>query len=154
MWFGPKPDAALLFCPCQGFAVVVVINFLSRVQLFVTPWTAACQASLSFTISRSLHKLMSIELVMPFNHVLCHHVLCHPPLLLPSIFHSMGVFSNESALHIRRPNYCVFGISYWFVISDLYYAEIHHLCTHFDESFFLSQIDIEFCQTLFLHLLR
>ena len=123
---------------------------VSRVQLFVTAWTAAWQASLSFTISCSLLKLMSIESVMPCNQ----HVLCRPLLLLPSIFHSTRVFSNELALHIRWPNYWIFGISCGFVVSDLYYTEIHHLCTRFDESFFLSQIDIKFCQMLFLHLLR
>ena len=69
----------------------------SHVQLFVTPWTAICQASLSFSISWSLLKLMSIESVMPSNHL----NLCHPLLLLPSVFPSIRVFSNESALHIR-----------------------------------------------------
>ena len=66
----------------------------------MTPWTAACQASLSITNSRSLLKLMSIELVMPSNHL----ILCHPLLLLPSIFPSIRVFSTESALCIRWPN--------------------------------------------------
>ena len=67
----------------------VVVQLLSHVRLFATPWTAACQTSLSFTISRSLLKLMSIELVMPSNHL----ILCHP-LLLPSVFLSIRVFSN------------------------------------------------------------
>ena len=80
---------------------------LGRVRLFVTPWTAACQASISFTISQSLLKLMSIELVMPSNHL----ILCHPLLLLPSIFPSIRVFSNESVLHIRRPKYWSFSFS-------------------------------------------
>jgi len=80
---------------------------LSRVQLFATPWTAACQSSLSFIISHSLLKLMSIESVMPSNHL----ILCHPLLLLPSIFPSISVFSNESALWIRWPKYCSFGFS-------------------------------------------
>ena len=71
-----------------------VIQSLSRIWLFVIPWTAAHQASLSFTISWSLLKLMSIESVMPSNHL----ILCHPLLLLPSIFPSIRVFSNESAL--------------------------------------------------------
>ena len=71
---------------------------LSRVQLFVTPWTAACQASLSITNSQSLLKLMSIELVMPSKHL----ILCHSLLLPPSIFPSIRVFSNESAL-LKRP---------------------------------------------------
>ena len=76
-------------------------------SVFVTPWTAACQASLSFTISQSLLKLMSIELVMPSNHL----ILCHPLLLPPSIFPSIRVFSNESALHIRWPKYRSFSFS-------------------------------------------
>ena len=80
------------------------VPLLSRVQLFVTPWTAALQASLSFTISQSLLKLMSIESVMPSNHL----ILCHPLLLLPSIFLSIWVFSNESALHTRWPKYWSF----------------------------------------------
>ena len=80
---------------------------LSHVQLFATPLTAACQASLSFTISRSWLKYMSIELVMPSNHL----ILCHPLLLLPSIFPSMRVFSNKSVLHIRWPKYWNFSLS-------------------------------------------
>ena len=77
--------------------LIIVVQLLSYVHLFATPWTAAHQASLSFTISWSLLKLMSIELVMSFNHL----ILYHPLLLLPSIFPSIQVFSNESALHIR-----------------------------------------------------
>ena len=73
----------------------------------MTPWTAACQASLSFTISRSLLKLMSIESVMPSNHL----ILCHTLLLLPSIFPSIRVFSNESSLHIRWPKCCSLNFS-------------------------------------------
>ena len=80
---------------------LVVVWLLSRVQLFSTPWTAACQASLSFTISWSLLKLMSIELMMPSNHL----ILCCLLLLLPSIFPRLKVFSNESALCIRWPKY-------------------------------------------------
>ena len=72
--------------------VVVVVQSLSHVRLFATPWTAACQASQSLTISQSLLKLMSIELVMSFNHL----ILCRPLLLLPSIFSIIRVFSNES----------------------------------------------------------
>jgi len=83
-----------------------VVQSLSCVQLFVTLWTAAHQASLSITISLRLSKLMSIELVMPSNHL----ILCHP-LLLPSIFPSIRVFSNESALCIRWPNYLSFSFS-------------------------------------------
>ena len=91
---------------CPQFSSV---QSLSRVRLFVTPWTAAHQASLSITNSRSSLKLMSIESVMPSNHL----ILCHPLLLLPSIFPSIGVFSNESALRIRWPKYW----SYSFNIS-------------------------------------
>ena len=72
-----------------------------------TPWTAACQASLSITNSRSLPKLMSIELVIPSNHL----ILCHPLLLLPSIFPSIRVFSNESVLHMRWPKYWSFSFN-------------------------------------------
>ena len=84
-----------------------VVLSLSRVQLFVTLWTAARQASLSFTISQSLLKLMSVESVMPSNHL----ILCRPLLLLPSIFPSIRVFSNESVLHIRWPKYWSFSFS-------------------------------------------
>ena len=80
---------------------------LSHVWLFATSWTAACQASLSFTISQSLLKIMSTESVMPSNHL----VLCHLLLLLPSIFPSIQVFSNESVLHIRWPKYWSFSLS-------------------------------------------
>ena len=77
------------------------IQSLSCAQLFVTPWTAACQAFLSITNSQDLLKLMSIESVMPFNHL----ILCQPLLLLRSIFHSIRVFSNKSVLRIRWPKY-------------------------------------------------
>ena len=73
------------------------VQSLSRVRLFVTPWTAALQASLSITSSRSLLKLMPIELVMPSNHL----ILCHPLLLPPSVIPNIRVFSNESVLRIR-----------------------------------------------------
>ena len=81
-------------------------QLLSRVQLFATPWTATCQVSLSITDSWSLLKLMSIESVMPFYHL----ILCHP-FLPPSIFPSIRVFSNESVLHIRWPKYWSFSLS-------------------------------------------
>ena len=87
--------------------MAAVVQSLSHVQLFTTPWTAACQASLSFTISWSLLKLMSIESVMPSKYL----ILCCPLLLLPSIFPSIKVFSNESALCIRRPKYWSFRFS-------------------------------------------
>ena len=83
------------------------VQSLSCVWLFATPWTAAHQASLSITSSQSLPKLMSIESVMPSNHL----ILWHPHLLLPSIFPSIKVFSNESALHIRGPKYWSFSFN-------------------------------------------
>ena len=83
------------------------VQSLSHVRLFATPWTAACQASLSNTNSRSLLKLMSIESVMPSNHL----ILCHPLLLPSSIFPSIRVFSNESVLLIRWPKYWSFTFS-------------------------------------------
>ena len=82
-------------------------QLLSHVWLFVTPWTAAYQASLSITNSWSLLKLMSIELVMPSNHL----ILCRPLLLQPSIFPRIRVFSNKSALHIRWPEYWSFSFN-------------------------------------------
>ena len=81
--------------------MVSLVQSLSHVLLFATPWTAALQASLSITNCRSLPKPMSIELVMPSNHL----ILCFPLLLLPSLFPSNRVFSNESALRIRWPKY-------------------------------------------------
>ena len=88
-------------------ATFVVVQSLSCVRLFVTPWTAARQASPSFTITWSFLKFMSIESVMPYNHL----ILCHPLLLLLSIFPSIRVFSNESALCIRWPKYWSFSFS-------------------------------------------
>ena len=92
--------------PCV-WELVVVVQALSHVWLFATPWTAARQASLSFTISWSLLKLMSIESVMPSNHL----VLCCPLLLLPSVFPSIQVFNNELSLPIRWPKYWSFSFS-------------------------------------------
>ena len=87
------------------FFVVQLLNYL---QFFENPWTAACQASLSFTIScRSLLRFRSIESVMPSNHL----ILCHPLLLLPSVFANIRVCSNEFALCIRWPNYLSFSFS-------------------------------------------
>ena len=85
----------------------VWVQSLSCVQLFVTTWTTARQVSLSITNSRSLPKLMSIESLMPSDYF----ILFHPLLLLPSIFPSIRVFSNESALHIRRPKYWSFSFN-------------------------------------------
>ena len=87
--------------------VILLFSLLSCAQLFATLWTAAHQASLSFTISQSLLKLMSIEWMMPSNHL----ILCHLLLLLPSIFPSIRVFSSESALRIRWPQYWSFTFS-------------------------------------------
>ena len=91
---------------CVLSHLVSSAQLLSPVRLFVTPWTAACQAFLSFTISWSLLKLMCIESVMPSNHL----ILCHP-LLLHSIFPSMSVFSSELVLRIRWPKYWSFSFS-------------------------------------------
>ena len=88
-------------------ASFTTVQSLSRVRHFATPWTAACPASLSITNSRSSSKPMSIESVMPSNHLL----LCLPLLLLPSIFPSIRVFSNESALRIRWPKYWSFSFN-------------------------------------------
>ena len=88
----------------MGFSSV---QLLSRVRLFVNAWTVALQASLSITNSRNLLKLMSIESVMPSNHL----IFCRPLLFLPSIFPSIRVFSNESVLHIRWPKYYSFSFS-------------------------------------------
>ena len=87
--------------------IISSLQLLSHVRLFATPWTAACQASLSITNSLSVLKLMSIKLVMPSNCL----ILCHPLLLLPSIFPSIGVFSSDSAPHIGWPKYWSFSFS-------------------------------------------
>ena len=94
---------------CYNFSLYQFgsVQSLSRVWLFAISWTAASQASLSITNSQSLLKLMSIELVMSSNHL----ILCCPLLLLPSIFPSIRVFSNESVLHIRWPKYSSFSFS-------------------------------------------
>ena len=85
----------------------VAVQSLRGVWVFANPWTAACQASLPFTVSQSLLKLMTVELMMPSNHL----ILCHPVLLLPSVFPSISVFSNESTLRIRWPKYWSFSFS-------------------------------------------
>ena len=85
----------------------ISVQLPSRIQLFATPWTEAHQASLSITNTQSLLKLTSIESVMSSNHL----ILCHLLLLLPSLFPSIRVFSNESVLHIRWPKYCSFSFS-------------------------------------------
>ena len=98
-----SPGDALVF----PSLILVVVQSSSCVQLFATSWTEACQAPLSFTISQSLLKLMSIESMMPSNHL----ILCCPLLLLPSIYPSIRVFSNESFLCIRWPKYWSFSFS-------------------------------------------
>ena len=123
MWY--SPFGVLLFCPYCAFeidsscwlwilliasnhyVVLCVVQSLSHVWLYAAPRTAACQASLSFTISQSLLKLMSIESAIPSNHL----ILCRPLLLLPSIFPSIRVFSNELALRIRWLKYWSFSFS-------------------------------------------
>ena len=92
----------------------------------MTPWTAACQASLSFTISQTLLKLMSTELVMPSNYL----ILCHPLFLLPSLFPSIRVFSNESAVRIRWPKY--WGFSFIVSPTDEYSGLISFRIDWFD----------------------
>ena len=89
------------------FSLTSSLQLLSSIWLFASPWTAACQASLSITNSQSLLKLMSIESVMPSNHL----ILCPPILLLPSIFPSIRVFSNESVLCIKWPKYWSFSFT-------------------------------------------
>ena len=102
------------------FLSVSWVQSLSRVQLFVTPWTATHQASLSFTISQSLIKLMFIELLMPSNHL----ILYSPLLLLPSIFPSTRVFSNELVLCIRWPKYWSFSFNFqWISRVSLYFLQ-------------------------------
>ena len=102
------PELAKMITIFKNYTInISSVQSLSHVQLFVIPWTAACQASLSINNSWYLLKLMSIELLMPSNHL----ILCRPFLLLPSIFPSIRVFSNESALHIRWPKYWSFSFS-------------------------------------------
>ena len=119
MYMSPLPLELLSHChphpttigchraPAWAPCIIQLLLLFSRVQLFMTPWTAAHQASLSFTIAQSLLKLMSIESVMPSNHL----VLYCPLLLLPSIFPSISIFSNELALCIRWPKYWNFSFS-------------------------------------------
>ena len=94
-------------CLLWKIMAFVVVQSLSHIRLLVTPLTAARQASLFFTISRSLLKLMSTESMMPSNHL----ILCHPHLLLASIFPSIRIFANESVLRIRWPKYWSFSFS-------------------------------------------
>ena len=97
----------LIFFHIFNIFEISSVQSLSCVWFFATPWTAACQASASITNSWSLLKFMSIESMMPSNHL----ILCHPLLLLPSVFPSIRVFSNESVLPIRWPKYWSFSFS-------------------------------------------
>ena len=90
-----SPGKLSMLCLVKFFSLFVVVQLLSHVQLFATPWTAACQASLSITISQSLLKLTFIELVMPSNHL----IFCHPLLLLPSILVDSKLINNQEAPH-------------------------------------------------------
>ena len=102
-----RPFDVHLRPPQQCQSAIVVVQLLSHVRLFATPWSAALQASLSITNSRSLLKPMSIESVMPSQHL----IICHPLLLLPSTFSSMRVFSKDSVLLIRWPKHWSFSFS-------------------------------------------
>ena len=112
-----KKDGLYVYIELIHFAVqkkltpprkaTIAVQSLNSAWLFMTPWTAACQASLSFITFHSLLKFMSIESAMPSNHL----ILCHPLLLLPSIFPSIRVFSNELALCIRWPKYWSFSFN-------------------------------------------
>ena len=135
---------------------IAVVQLLSCVQHFATPWTAAYQASLSFTVSQSLLKLKSIESVMPSNHL----ILCHPLLLLPSIFPSIVVFSHELTLLIRWPKYwsislsispsnkylrlISFKIDYWFDLLVVQWT-LKNLLQHHN-----SKASILWCSTFFI----
>ena len=107
------------------YPLICSVQSLSHVRPFVTPWTATHQASLSITNSRSSPKPMSIEFVMPSNHL----ILCHP-LLLPSIFPSIRVFSNESALRIRWPKY--WSVSFSISLSNEYSGLVSFSIDGFD----------------------
>ena len=109
-WTPPQDNSESFKCLFSYFVLTLnmqSVQSLSRVRLFATPWTAAREAPLSITNSWSSLKLMSIELVMPYNHL----ILCHLLLLMLSIFPSIRVFSNESVLPIRWPKYWSFSIN-------------------------------------------
>ena len=116
----------MLISAVQQSESVIVVHLHSCVQFFATPWTTACQVSLSFTISRSLPKFMSIEPVMPFNHL----ILCCPLLLLPSIFPSIRVFSSEPPLHIKWPKYR--NVSFSISPSNEYSGPVSFMIDWFD----------------------
>ena len=104
---GTNPIWQVFYNENALFCIFSSVQLPSCIRLFQTPWIAACQASLSITNSQSSLKLMSIESVMPSNHL----ILCHPLLLPPLIFPSIRVFSNESVLRMRWPNYWIFTFS-------------------------------------------
>ena len=107
LFSGKRKENSFLFFFFLFTATISSVQLLRCVRLFAAPWTAACQASLSIIDSRNLPKLMSIELVMPSNHL----IFCHPLLLPPSIFPRIRVFSNKSALCIRWPKYWSFSFN-------------------------------------------
>ena len=114
-WMSRKYSLAIFIYIWMSLKIYMRNLYVSSVVwFFATPWTAECKASLSITNSRSLLKLMSIESVMPFNHL----ILCHPLLLLSSIFPRIRVFSNESALCIRWPKYWSFSSFQWIFRID------------------------------------
>ena len=125
--------------------ILAIINccLVSHVWLFEIPWSAVCQASLSFTISWSLLKLKSIKSVMPSNHL----ILCRSLLLLPSIFPSIRVFSNELALHIRWPkcwSYLISLSNNWLIDLFIIYLYIEGKCPHVvDHYFFFSNFILQ-----------
>ena len=114
----------------------------SYVQLFATPWTTAHQASLSITSSQSLLRLMSIKSVMPSNHL----IVCHPLLLLPSIFPSIRVFSNESVFYIRWPKYWSFSFS---ISPSIEYSGLISLRMDWFDTSLLSKMLKSFSNTTF-----
>ena len=118
---------------CLYIGSIVVVQSLGHVPLFETPWTGARQASLSFTLSRSLLKLMSIESVMPSNHL----ILRSPFLLLPSVFPSIRVFSKESALCIGWPKYWNFSS-----IETLWEQLFSHLLVYLAQIWYILEISV------------
>ena len=130
------PQSVDVYTASMSFTVV---QLHSRVRLLATPRTAARQASLSFTISRSLLKFMSVELVMPSNHP----ILCPPLLLLPSIFSSIRVFSNKLAFCIRWPKYWSFSFS--ISPSSKYSNKISLGCKQIDLMMLLVHLNLRHC---------
>ena len=144
LWTGP---VSFVFSSVQS---------LSCIRLFVTPWTSAHQASLSITNSRSLPRPMSIELVMPSNHL----ILRRPLLLLPSIFPRIRVFSNESALHIRWPKYWSFSFNIrptnehlgLIFLNNKFMFRMGNTCTPMADSCWYVAKPIQYCKVINLQL--